>query len=62
MPGFQGYGLGRILMMTAAETLRAQKFSELTLTVTTENRTAVHLYERLAFSKVRSFTAGVWPK
>jgi ribosomal protein S18 acetylase RimI-like enzyme len=62
MPGFQGHGLGRILMMTAAETLRAQKFSELTLTVTTENRTAVHLYERLAFSKVRSFTAGVWPK
>ena len=62
MPGFQGHGLGRILMMTAAETLRAQKFSELTLTVTTENRTAVHLYERLGFSKVRSFTAGVWPK
>ncbi|HXH66568.1 MAG TPA: GNAT family N-acetyltransferase [Candidatus Limnocylindrales bacterium] len=62
MPGFQGHGLGRILMLTAAETLRAQKFSELTLTVTTENRTAVHLYERLGFSKVRTFTAGVWPK
>src|SRR3979490_647985 len=62
LPGYQGHGLGRMLMMTAAETLRAQKFSELTLTVTTDNRTAVHLYDRLAFSKVRSFPAGVWPK
>lgn len=61
-PGFQGHGLGRLLMLTVAETLRAQKFSELTLTVTSENRTAVHLYERLGFSKVKTFTAGVWPK
>jgi ribosomal protein S18 acetylase RimI-like enzyme len=62
MPGYQGHGLGRALMLTAAETLRALKFGELTLTVTTENRTAVHLYERLGFLKVRTFTAGVWPK
>jgi len=62
MPGFQGHGLGRVLMLTAAETLRAQKFTELTLTVTSENRTAVHLYERLGFSTVKSFTAGVWPR
>jgi GNAT superfamily N-acetyltransferase len=61
-PGFQGHGLGRLLMLTAAETLRAQKFSELTLTVTSENRAAVHLYERLGFAKVKTFTAGVWPK
>jgi len=62
MPGFQGHGLGRLLMLTAAETLRAQKFNELTLTVTSENRAAVHLYERLGFTKVKTFTAGVWPK
>ena len=62
MPGYQGHGFGRTLMLTAAETLRALKFGELTLTVTTENRTAVHLYERLGFLKVRTFTAGVWPK
>jgi GNAT superfamily N-acetyltransferase len=61
-PGFQGHGIGRLLMLTAAETLRAQKFSELTLTVTSENRNAVHLYERLGFAKVKTFTAGVWPK
>lgn len=62
MPGFQGHGLGRLLMLTAADALRAQKFKELTLTVTSENHTAVHLYERLGFTTVKSFTAGVWPR
>lgn len=61
-PGFQGHGLGRILMQTAAEALRAQHFKELSLTVTADNRTAVHLYERLGFNTIRSFTAGVWPR
>jgi ribosomal protein S18 acetylase RimI-like enzyme len=61
-PGFQGHGLGRILMQASAEALRALKYKELTLTVTSENHTAVHLYERLGFSTIKSFTAGVWPK
>jgi ribosomal protein S18 acetylase RimI-like enzyme len=54
--------LGRILMQTSAEALRALKYNELTLTVTSENHTAVHLYERLGFSTIKSFTAGVWPR
>jgi ribosomal protein S18 acetylase RimI-like enzyme len=61
-PGFQGHGLGRVMMQTAAEALRALKYNELTLTVTSQNHTAVHLYERLGFSTIKSFTAGVWPK
>jgi ribosomal protein S18 acetylase RimI-like enzyme len=61
-PGFQGHGLGRILMQTSAEALRALKYNELTLTVTSANHTAVHLYERLGFSTIKSFTAGVWPR
>jgi len=61
-PGFQGNGLGRILMQTSAEALRVQRFNELTLTVTTENHTAVHLYEQLGFRGIKSFTAGVWPR
>ena len=61
-PGFQGHGLGRMLMQTSAEALRALKYNELTLTVTSENHTAVHLYERLGFSTIKSFTAGVWPR
>lgn len=61
-PGFQGHGLGRALMQTAADALRNLNFKELTLTVTSENKTAVHLYERLGFIKIKSFTAGVWPR
>jgi len=61
-PGFQGHGLGRVLMQASIEALRAQKFKELTLTVTANNRTAVELYEKLGFHTIRSFTAGVWPR
>jgi ribosomal protein S18 acetylase RimI-like enzyme len=62
LPGFQGHGLGRMLMQTSAEALRSMKFRELTLTVTSENRTAVQLYEKLGFHTIKSFTAGVWPR
>jgi ribosomal protein S18 acetylase RimI-like enzyme len=61
-PGFQGHGLGRVLMQTAADALRSMNFKELSLTVTAENKTAVHLYERLGFTTIKSFTAGVWPR
>jgi ribosomal protein S18 acetylase RimI-like enzyme len=61
-PGYQGHGIGRMLMQASTEALRAQRFKELTLTVTAENRTAVELYEKLGFSTIRSFTAGVWPR
>jgi ribosomal protein S18 acetylase RimI-like enzyme len=50
------------LMQASADALRSQKFSELTLTVTSDNRPAVQLYERLGFTTIKSFTAGVWPR
>lgn len=62
LPGYQGHGLGRMLMQTSAEALAKMKFKELTLTVTSENRSAVQLYEKLGFRTIRSFTAGVWPR
>ncbi|OLC96276.1 MAG: hypothetical protein AUH86_10110 [Acidobacteria bacterium 13_1_40CM_4_58_4] len=62
MPGFQGHGIGRMLMETSADALRSMKFRELTLTVTSENRGAVQLYEKLGFQTIKSFTAGVWPR
>jgi len=62
LPGHQGHGLGRALMLTAADALRGLKFQELTLTVTAENRTAVRLYEQLGFKTLKTFTAGVWPR
>jgi ribosomal protein S18 acetylase RimI-like enzyme len=51
-----------VLMQTSAESLRAMKYDKLTLTVTSNNRTAVHLYEQLGFTTIKSFTAGVWPR
>lgn len=62
LPGYQGHGLGRMLMQTSAEALRAMKFRELTLTVTAQNLSAVRLYEKLNFTTIRTFTAGVWPR
>lgn len=62
MPGFQGHGIGRMLMETSADALRSMKFRELTLTVTSENRAAVQLYEKLGFQTIKCFTAGVWPR
>ena len=54
-------GLGRALMLTAIRALRGMHFQELTLTVTSVNANAVHLYEQLGFRTIRSFIAGVWP-
>ena len=51
-----------MLMQASADALRSMKFRELTLTVTTENRSAVRLYENLGFNTIRTFTAGVWPR
>jgi ribosomal protein S18 acetylase RimI-like enzyme len=62
LPGYQGHGLGRRLMQTSADALRGMKFRELTLTVTSENHTAVQLYEKLGFRTIKTFTAGVWPR
>ncbi|HKV24794.1 MAG TPA: GNAT family N-acetyltransferase [Candidatus Acidoferrum sp.] len=62
LPGFQGHGIGRMLMRACCEALRGMKFKELTLTVTSENYGAVKLYEKLGFTTIRTFTAGVWPR
>ncbi len=60
-PGYQGHGLGRQLMLAAIAALRRQRFTELTLTVTSANASAVHLYDTLGFRTIKTFTAGVWP-
>jgi len=45
---------GRMLMNKSSDALRGLKFKELTLTVTSENRTAVQLYDRLGFQTIKS--------
>ncbi len=60
MPGYQGHGIGRHLMEASIGALRAQRFRDLSLTVTAVNAPAVRLYEKLGFRTVKTFAAGVW--
>ncbi len=60
LPGFQGHGLGRRLMVESLAALRKIKATELSLTVTCANLGAVKLYESLGFRVVKVFAAGVW--
>jgi ribosomal protein S18 acetylase RimI-like enzyme len=57
---FQGTGTGYELLRRSLEGLAANGCKEATLTVTTENRQAVSLYERMGFRTVRYFAAYVW--
>jgi ribosomal protein S18 acetylase RimI-like enzyme len=60
MPGYQGQGLGRLLMESALKSLTARKFTAVSLTVTSSNERAVRLYEKLGFATIKKFAAGVW--
>jgi ribosomal protein S18 acetylase RimI-like enzyme len=60
MPGYQGHGLGRILMENSIQVLRRQRYEYLSLTVTSHNQPAVQLYEHLGFRTIKTFAAGVW--
>ena len=52
LPGYQGHGLGRQLLQTSIEALGQHGYNALSLTVTSVNRSAVCLYERMGFRTV----------
>jgi ribosomal protein S18 acetylase RimI-like enzyme len=60
LPGYQGHGLGRRLLTASIAALTRQGYTGLSLTVTSANRRAVTLYERMGFQTLRRFSAGVW--
>jgi ribosomal protein S18 acetylase RimI-like enzyme len=60
MPGYQRHGIGRRMMESAMEALRARGVEELSLTVTAVNERAVRLYQNIGFKTIKTFTAGVW--
>jgi ribosomal protein S18 acetylase RimI-like enzyme len=60
LPGYQGHGLGRRLLEASMAALEGLGYTELSLTVTSANRRAVTLYERMGFETLRRFSAGVW--
>ena len=60
LPGYQGRGVGRRLLGASIKALARQGYMGLSLTVTSANRRAVALYERMGFQTLRRFSAGVW--
>jgi ribosomal protein S18 acetylase RimI-like enzyme len=60
VPGYQGHHIGRQLMERSIEALRKRNYDSLSLTVTSVNKRAVELYERLGFHTIKTFAAGVW--
>jgi ribosomal protein S18 acetylase RimI-like enzyme len=60
LPEYRGRGLGHYLIEASVTALRRVKASELSLTVTSNNRGAVKLYEALGFRTIKSFVAAVW--
>jgi ribosomal protein S18 acetylase RimI-like enzyme len=60
LPELRSHGIGEALLAATTQSLRNQKFTLLSLTVTEANARAVELYERLGFTTTRVFDAFVW--
>ena len=59
-PSHRGIGLGYEMLRRSLVSLQQAKIDAATLTVTTANREAIQLYERMGFRTVKSFRAYVW--
>jgi ribosomal protein S18 acetylase RimI-like enzyme len=59
-PSHQGRGIGYELLRRSLTALTAHGCRRASLTVTTANESAVHLYERMGFRNRRDFAASVW--
>ncbi|MBL8209200.1 MAG: GNAT family N-acetyltransferase [Bryobacterales bacterium] len=59
-PEARGWGIGYELVRAALLALEEAGCERVSLTVTTSNRSAVSLYERMGFHSVRHFGAHVW--
>ena len=60
LPEFRSRGIGEMLIRNCWQDLASRGFSELSLTVTEDNRRALELYRRLGFVAVHTFDAFVW--
>jgi ribosomal protein S18 acetylase RimI-like enzyme len=61
-PEVRGAEVGYELLRRSLVELRKQGCRKVTLTVTTANETAIHLYRRMGFIPRRSFAAFVWDR
>ncbi len=60
LPECRSQGIGEALLAATSGSLREQKCSLLSLTVTAANERAVELYRQLGFEEKRAFDAFVW--
>ncbi|MBI2681916.1 MAG: GNAT family N-acetyltransferase [Acidobacteriales bacterium] len=60
LPEYRGRRVGERLLAECCHELRRRDFSEISLTVTGANTSAVRLYRRMGFSTRRVFDAFVW--
>jgi ribosomal protein S18 acetylase RimI-like enzyme len=60
MKEWHGRGLGYELLRQSLELLRNRGIKKVSLTVTSENKQALGLYERMGFKRTRHFSAYVW--
>lgn len=61
-PRFRSEGLGYELVRQSVQALALQGATRVSLSVTTQNRIAVGLYEHIGFEKTKTFVAMVWEK
>lgn len=62
LPRFRRQGLGRLLLIVAAQAFLRHGMHEVSLTVTETNTNAVDLYRREGYFVSHSFDAGVWER
>lgn len=62
LPGLRGRGLGTALVQRTAHAMHLDGRTEVTLTVTAENRGASQLYDRLGFKELKQFHALLWDR
>src|SRR5208282_455932 len=60
LPEFHSHGIGEHLLRRCYGNLAARRFTELSLTVTEENRRAVALYLRSGYRLIHTFDGFVW--
>ena len=59
-PSHQGQGIGYELLRRSLTAFATQGCQTVSLTVTSENTSALRLYERMGFQPMRDFSAYVW--
>ena len=61
-PGFQGKGIGGLLLNEAVRALHSKRYQTVSLSVTAENKRACRLYQRFGFDILIRFQTSTWQR